>query len=271
MTDSKTQTVTVSDKENPTITAPAGIVADNDPHLPSAVVATGSASAHDNCTDVVISSSRSDGALPDAPFMVGVTTVTWKATDAAGNIGTAEQSITVRDVEAPTIAVWDNFVVNANSLTGGPGNYNLETHDNVGVDSTECSRAAGTGFPMGDTPVTCTAFDAAGNHASVSFTVTVLNARLQMQNLISYLTGLGAPEGTTNPLVNQLSAALNSSPTDNHVACVKMNDFISLEAKKARDLPSGSAGYMATEASRIMDVLGCSMARRPQTVSSDSP
>jgi len=265
MTDSESQTVTVSDKESPSITAPVGNVADNDPHLPSAVVATGSPEAKDNCSDVVISSSRSDGALLDAPFMVGITKITWKATDASGNSSSAEQSITVRDVEAPTIVVPENFTVNATTLTGGVVNYNIASHDNVGVVSIDCSKISGTSFPMGDTNVTCTASDAAGNSVSGSFVVSVLNAPLQMQNLVEYIRGLGAPAGTTDPLVNQVLAAEGSSQTDNHVACVKMNDFISMVSKKGRDLPYGSTGFMTSEATRIIGVLGCSTTRgRPQ-------
>jgi hypothetical protein len=261
MTDRQSQTVTVSDKESPSITAPDGIVANNDPHLPSAVVATGSPSAKDNCSDVAITSSRSDGALADAPFMVGVTKITWKATDASGNSSSAEQSITVRDVEAPTIVVPANFVVNATSLTGAIVNYNLKTADNVGVVSIVCSKISGTGFPMGDTYVECTVSDAAGNSVEGGFVVSVLNAQLQMQNLLDYLYGLGAPSGGANPLANQVSAALNASLTDNHVACVKMNDFISMAAKKARDFPAGSIPYMTDEANRILAVLGCSNTR----------
>jgi len=82
----------------------------------------------------------------------------------------------------------------------------------------------------------------------------VLNAQLQMQNLLKYLLGLGAPYGATDPLANQLTAALNG---DNHVACIKMTDFVSLAAKKSRDLPYGSVPYMIGDASRICDVLGC--------------
>lgn len=261
MTDSESQTVAVSDKESPVISAPAGLTANNDPHLPSAEVAAGEASAQDNCSDVVISSSRSDGALIDAPFMVGVTKITWKATDASGNSASAEQLITVLDVEAPTLVVPDNFIVNATSLTGAVVNYDLKTGDNVGVVSIDCSKVSGTSFPMGDNNVSCTVSDAAGNSVSGSFVVSVLDAKLQMQNLIDQVYGLGTPEGATNPLVNQLLAALSSSETDPHVACVKVNDFISMVSKKARDLPSGSSTFLISEANRILSVLGCTTSR----------
>ena len=106
--------------------------------------------------------------------------------------------------------------------------------------------------------MSCTASDAAGNRVSGKFVVSVLNAQMQMQNLLTYLIGLGAPNGATDPLVNQLTAALGG---DNHVACVKMTDFSSLAVKKTRDLPYGSVQYMTNEASRICDVLGCPTAK----------
>lgn len=263
MTDSKSQTVTVSDKESPTITPPTAIERFNDWRLPSAVIAVAPPEVKDNCSDVDISSSRSDGALPDAPFMVGVTTITWKATDKSGNTSSADQLITVRDNEPPRMVVPPDAIVNATSITGAVVSYadKLQTADNVGVVWIDCTKASGTGFPMGDTRVECTVSDAAGNSVKGSFLVTVLNAQLQMQNLLDYLYGLSSPNGGTNPLANQVSAALNASLTDNHVACVKMNDFISMAAKKARDFPSGSISFMTDEATRIIAVLGCSTSR----------
>ena len=260
MTDSKQQTVTVSDKENPFITAPGAITADNDPHLPSAVVATGSATAKDNCTDVTVSSTRSDGADLSAPFMVGVTKITWKAVDGSGNSASADQSITVLDKEAPIITVSENLTVNATNTNGAIVNYHVSALDNVGVVNISCTKDSGTNFPIGDTPVTCTAYDAAGNSKAGTFVVTVVNAQVQMQNLLQYLYGLGAPSGATNPLANQLLAAIAGN---GHVSCVKMSDFISLAAKKTRDLPYGTAQYMTSEASRICDVLGCPPSNKP--------
>ena len=260
MTDSQQQTVTVSDKENPLLTAPGSITANNDPHLPSAVVATGSATAKDNCMDVTVSSARSDGADPSAPFMVGVTKITWKAVDGSGNSASADQSITVLDKEDPIITVSENLTVNATNTNGAIVTYHVSALDNVGVVNISCTKDSGTNFPIGDTPVTCTAYDAAGNSKAGTFVVTVVNAQVQMQNLLQYLYGLGAPSGATNPLANQLQAAIAGN---GHVSCVKMSDFISLAAKKTRDLPYGSAGYMTSEASRICDVLGCPPSNKP--------
>jgi hypothetical protein len=253
MQTSALQTVTVLDKENPLLTAPGAITAETDLHLPSAVVAAGSASASDNCHDVTVSSARSDGAALSAPFMVGVTKVTWTAADLSGNSTSAVQSVTVLDREAPRLVVPENFVVPATSMSGGVVNYNVTALDNVAVISLVCTRESGSSFPMGDVTVECTASDAAGNSTKGSFVVSVLNAQLQMQSLLQYIYGLHMPDGTTNPLVNQVNAALSG---DNHVACVKMNQFADLVSKK-RDIPWGSGPYMMSEAARICDVLGC--------------
>jgi len=254
MQTSALQTVTVVDKENPLLTAPGAITSETDLHLPSAVVAAGSASASDNCHDVTVSSARSDGAALSAPFMVGVTKITWTAADLSGNSTSAEQSVTVLDREAPRLVVPESFIVPATSVSGGVVNYNVTALDNVAVVSLVCTRESGLSFPMGDITVECTASDAAGNSTKGTFVVSVLNAQLQMQSLIQYIYGLHMPNGTTNPLVNQVSAALGG---DNHVACVKMNQFVDLVSKKTRDIPWGSGPYMIGEATRICDVLGC--------------
>jgi HYR domain len=261
MTGTATQTITVVDKENPWIAAPANDSADNDPHLPSAVVSVGSAQAADNCTDVKVSSTRSDGAtLPlTAPFMVGITTITWTATDGSGNTASATQSIKVRDVEAPSLTVPLNITVDATGPNGAVVNYQLNATDNVAVTSTTCTTVSGATFPIGASSVTCTAADAAGNKSTPgTFEVIVRDAPTEEQNLIKYILGLGMSSGTTNPLVNQLQAAFDSSVGDNHVACVKMNDFVGMVGKKGREILDGPASYITGQAIQIMTVLKCS-------------
>jgi len=257
MTATANQTITVNDKENPSIVAPGDISTGNDLDMPSAVVSVGTAQAADNCPNVQVSSSRSDGATLAAPFMVGLTTVTWTATDASGNTASAKQSVTVRDIQPPTLSV-NNLMVNATSRSGAVVNYTYTATDNVGVTSVVCSKLSGSIFPIGETTVTCTAFDAAGNTVSESFVVQVLNAQAQMENLIQYILSLGLPEGTTNPLVNQVRASYGDNSVDQE--CKKMSDFISMVSKKGRDITLGASSYMTNEAGRIMNVLGCSNA-----------
>ena len=249
------QLVTVVDKENPLIVVPGDLTADNDPHLPSAVVSAGAATADDNCHEVTVSSSRSDGAALDAPFMVGLTTVTWTATDGSGNSASAKQQVTVRDVESPTLAAPDSFSVNATSPGGAVVTYTLNATDNVAVASILCNRLSGTVFPIGDNTVECTASDAAGNTAKASFKVFVVDARAQMWNLMQYIRGLGLSEGVSNPLFNQVSAAYNDASLAQE--CKKLGDFLFMLSKKNQTIPSIGVTTMITDASRIMAVLGC--------------
>src|SRR3989338_11444338 len=79
-----TQTVTVTDNINPTITAPIAVTfCDGD------VITLGTPTTADNCGVASVTN--------DAPgtFPSGNTTVTWTVTDASGNIATATQMITV--------------------------------------------------------------------------------------------------------------------------------------------------------------------------------
>ncbi len=95
--------VTVNDTEKPKITCPADITVGNDPGLCSATVDPGIATATDNCAGVSVAGTRSDGQALNAPYPVGTTTITWKATDAVGNMSTCAQTVTVNDVEPPVI------------------------------------------------------------------------------------------------------------------------------------------------------------------------
>lgn len=94
-----------SDTENPTITAPPDIVLDTPPNISGScgfVIGEsqlGTAQAADNCT---VNVSRT-GVPAGNFFPAGVTTITYTATDAAGNTATDTQTVTVRDLTAPII------------------------------------------------------------------------------------------------------------------------------------------------------------------------
>src|SRR5689334_7090059 len=92
--------VSVRDEIAPTFDAPpAALSQNNDPGLATAVVAVAPPSAQDNCSAVTVTGVRSDDPLLplDAPYHVGVTTITWTAKDADGNTSTATQTVTVID------------------------------------------------------------------------------------------------------------------------------------------------------------------------------
>jgi len=249
--------VQTRDEVPPTITAPANLTANNDPGLASAVVSVLAPAALDDCTPVTFSSVRSDGAAIDAPYPVGVTTIVWTAKDDAGNTASATQTVTVLDVEAPVFGVTSQSTleVNATSPSGATVTFNPRVTDNVGVTSLSCEPASESLFPVGATKVTCTAGDAAGNTSWMAFTVSVVSAHEQLFNLLQYVIGLNLPNGTAQPLVNQLRAAYSQ---DAYSACNKLGDFLSMVQKKTGNIPSDEKAVMISEGIRILGATGCS-------------
>ncbi|HEX6626586.1 MAG TPA: HYR domain-containing protein [Gemmatimonadaceae bacterium] len=253
--------VSTKDEVAPTFTEPpVNLEHFNDPGLATAVVAVAPPSATDNCSAVTITGVRSDGVPSlDAPYPVGVTTITWTAKDADGNTSTATQTVTVIDNENP---VWGPLAesireVNATSPSGAVVTFDyLVVTDNVGVTSRSCEPASGSVFPLGSTPVTCTASDAAGNSSSQSLTVIVISAHEQIGNLIEYLTALDLPDGTAEPVVNQLRTAYDQT-ADGSSACKKVSDYLSMLQKKGSNIPSDQISYLTAEGTRIMAAMGC--------------
>ncbi len=98
-----TFTITAKDVTKPTITGIANIERDNDAGICTATVSV-SATASDNCTSpITASGTRSDLLALGAPYPLGVTTITWVATDGATNQTTETQTVTVNDVEDPVL------------------------------------------------------------------------------------------------------------------------------------------------------------------------
>jgi hypothetical protein len=258
LTATATQIINVSDKERPWVGAPANKSANSDPGRATATVDVGSAGASDNCHGVGVGGKRSDGAAVSDPYPIGITTVTWTATDAAGNISAARQLITVVDNTAPTISGVVNLVVNATMPSGAVVTFAPVASDNVGVSSVSCSPASGSVFPIGQTSSTCTATDAAGNQSSTTFTITVRGAHEQIGITINELTAMNLPNGVANPLLAALRTAYDPGSSDSHVACVKLNDFLTgLQRNKASAMSSMETLTLLADVRRIMAVIGC--------------
>ena len=262
-TSSSSQTVTVQDKENPSLVVPRDQTdLETDTGRAYATVNTGWATATDNCREVSVEGVRSDRAALGAAYPVGTTTIVWTASDPSGNKVSATQTIKVSDKEAPRVFVPEDYSVNATSPAGAIVVYAdlVRATDNVGVVSFVCTPASGTMFPMPYTHVDCVARDAAGNSTSAEFGVKVLNANEQILNLIEYVQSLGLSNGVENPLVNQLKNAAK----DNTVAqqCTKMDDFVHMVSVKNGSLTLQQSALMVSEARRIQAVLGCAGAPR---------
>ncbi|MCB1234485.1 MAG: DUF5011 domain-containing protein, partial [Verrucomicrobiae bacterium] len=108
------------------------------------------------------------------PRVPGAYSVTWTATDSGGLTGTATRTVNVVDTTPPAIANRKTVTANATSAAGATVNFTLPgATDIVGVTSIVASPPSGSQFPIGTTPVSVTAMDAAGNTSMSTFDVVV--------------------------------------------------------------------------------------------------
>ncbi|RZT93143.1 HYR domain-containing protein [Ancylomarina subtilis] len=168
-----TQKVTVTDNQNPTITAPADVAVNSDAGICTASsVVLGAPVTADNCSVASVTSDAS------AVFPLGETTVTWTVTDGSGLQATATQKVTVTDNQNPTITAPAAISVNVDAGTCGAASSGVTlgtptTADNCGVAST--INDAPLTFPIGNTTVTWTVTDNSGLTATDTQIVTVVD------------------------------------------------------------------------------------------------
>lgn len=163
-------TVEVQDKTKPVVTVPADIT-EEATGAAGATATWDPASAKDDVdTSVAVTCDAASGDV----FPMGTTTVTCKATDQAGNTGDNSFTVTVEDTTAPKLSVPAGISEEATSAAGATATFSASAHDVVdGSVATECTPASGSTFRLGQTTVTCTATDDAGNTGTHAFTVTV--------------------------------------------------------------------------------------------------
>lgn len=173
---SASTTVTVNDTTPPAVTAPASLTlgTGSDATACGLTVADsilGSATATDNCPNVQVSRSG----VPAANFFpVGTTTVTYTATDAAGNSTTATQTVKVSDTTPPVITLnGDNpMTLSCRTAYQEPGATAL---DNCDGDTTSAITISGNvdATTPGTYTVSYTVADASGNTSTLQRTVVV--------------------------------------------------------------------------------------------------
>jgi len=165
------QVITVTDSTPPAISAPADVTVDADPvacAVAAAGVTLGAPTVNDNCATTVTNNAPS-------VYQLGQTTVTWTATDAAGNTATATQRVNVVDVTAPVITI------------NGPATVVVECHTSYADAGATAADACDPNVPVTasgvvdvNTPgvytITYTAEDDAGNDAApVTRTINVVD------------------------------------------------------------------------------------------------
>src|SRR5690554_3382159 len=161
--------VVITDNEAPVFTAcPSDIAQDVDAGSCDAVVTWTAPTFTDNCTGTTLTSTHNSGDT----FPIGTTTVTYTATDAAGNVQTCSFEVTVNDTEAPVFVDFpsDTIVVCYGEVVDLSG---IVVEDNCSGATLTSTHEPGDVFPIGTTTVTYTATDASGNQTDTSLVVVV--------------------------------------------------------------------------------------------------
>ena len=173
-----TVSITVNDTLKPTVNAPANINVGTGAGATTCGVfvsdgTLGTASANDNSGTVSIERT---GVPAGNIFPVGTTTITYIATDGAGNTTQTTQTVTVVDNTPPTVTTPAPVTVSADSNGQGTvPNFTsgLSAQDNCGAVSITQSPLAGTVVGAGTYTVTISAMDQAGNTSTATTTYTV--------------------------------------------------------------------------------------------------
>jgi hypothetical protein len=152
-------------------------------------------------TDPVTCDSASGDTFP-----LGVTTVTCKTADNAGNKSSTSFTVTVRDTTAPSVTVPDNITKEATGPSGASVTYSGESAvDTVdGSRPVSCVPPSGSTFALGATTVTCSATDKSGNTGQGGFTITVEDTTAPT---------LSVPADKTVEATGPNGAAVNFSPS----------------------------------------------------------
>lgn len=209
-------TVTFQDTVDPQINCPAAISANTSAVSCSASVLSPNPSVSDNCTLSTLTWAISGATSLSSPltginqvgtqtFNLGISTVTYTATDASGNVSTCSYTVTITDNVLPTITCpgnqnvnTDNGVCTATIATPNPAigdncSVNRLTYTITGATTavsalTGINHVGSQPFNLGTSTVTYTVMDAAGNSAVCSFNVVVSDAQLPTVNCPSNIS-----------------------------------------------------------------------------------
>ena len=160
------QRVTIVDTTSPSITVPADIEIEAT-SIDQNIIDLGEATVTDNGKIISITN--------DAPefFVVGNTEVIWSVIDSSGNVSSGNQTISIIDTTAPAITPTIDITLEAVSIDENiadlivPSVYDI--HD------ISITNNAPEFFPIGETIVTWTATDVAGNESSIEQRVTIVD------------------------------------------------------------------------------------------------
>jgi len=165
------------------------------------------------------------------------------------------------DTTPPVLTVPAAFAVDATGPGGATVTFTVTATDDSGaVPSVLCTPASGSTFAIGNTTVTCSATDAAGNSATSSFVVTVRGVAEQTARLVADVLALrdidvNAPALTA--LVNALQTVLNNSRNPTPFCTLLTVLAREVDRLSPRVVPAVQAEELIASANRIKAVQGC--------------
>ena len=196
-------------------------------------------------------------------FSVAETGHTW--TGGTGFVYLAQYLASPGDTTPPVITVPGPIIVDATSPAGAVVNYVVSATDPDNLSSplpVICSPVSGSTFTIGVTTVYCNASDPSGNTANASFTVKVLGANAQLNNLIATSQGMDLANGISTSLDAKLNAAIatlaDMKTNSISTACNQLSAFINdTTAQSGNKLTASQANELIAAAQKIRAILSC--------------
>jgi hypothetical protein len=255
----RTFDVNVRDTTAPAIQAHGDLVAEATG--PGGATVTYTAAAASDAVDGSVSVSCAPAS--GTTFALGHTTVTCTAQDAKSNVAHSSFDVDVRDTTAPVIQIPADIAVAATSPAGATVSFTATATDAVdGTDVVSCGPSSGTTFAVGQTTVTCTAGDGAGNQAaSQSFSVFVTATQTHSDDVHALLDidtvmkGLGLSRPVEQDLHRSL---IDAATADVHGdALATCQAFDTFTAAASAQLTPGQLATLTPSIDAARTTLGC--------------
>jgi probable HAF family extracellular repeat protein len=170
--------------------------------------------------------------------------------------GETHAVILAPDTTPPELSVPADMSANATSPDGAIVEFTASaTDDNSVPPAVSCVPASGSVFAIGDTTVSCTATDTAGNTASGEFEVHVKGAAEQLVELAEAVSSIG-PGTSLADKVEDAQAAVREDRVAR--ACSTLDGFVNqVRALSGKGIPAGTAEALVAASTRIRAVLDC--------------
>ncbi len=183
------QTITVVDTTPPALNIPANVTLEaNNTISAYGDLELGIANGLPNAYDIVDGDVTAAIVVTrPAGYNLGANTISYTVKDAAGNVTTLEQTVTVVDTTKPVFTfVQSSFSTEATAALSQLTLQQATADDFFLVSVT--SDAPANGYPVGNTVVTWTATDSSGNFTTASLTVTVVDTTPPVLNIPADVT-----------------------------------------------------------------------------------